>query len=195
MIFAFLERKNPPVPQAAGHRNPMHEKKILKLVLGGIALLLAVFAAGFLAGHLRSNGPDNLQHGIRLESIRAEQRRTDAEYARLADNYARERELNGRIRTIVEDSTELLQSTTPPERSGYVVLIRYFDSGYIPLVPPQGPGYVPFATNQMTTQYLELGDKFLRLEKSYGNLKLCFLISIPAALLTGSLVTALLITK
>jgi hypothetical protein len=47
----------------------MYERKIRPLVLGGL-VVIAAYAAGFLAGHLRANGRNSFQHGIELESIR-----------------------------------------------------------------------------------------------------------------------------
>jgi regulator of replication initiation timing len=45
---------------------------------------------------------------------------------------------------------------------------------------------------QTTTQYLELGGRYLSLEKKYRNLKISLAVSIPLAVLAGSLTTALL---
>jgi septal ring factor EnvC (AmiA/AmiB activator) len=87
----------------------MYEQKIRPLVLGGL-VVIAAYAAGFLAGYLRSNGRDSLEYGIELESIRAEQRRTQTQYEQLRNNYSRERDLNNRIRTTLADSTGILQS-------------------------------------------------------------------------------------
>jgi hypothetical protein len=47
----------------------------------------------------------------------------------------------------------------------------------------------------MTTQYLDLGGKYLSLEKKYKNLKISLAVSIPLAALAGSLTAALLMRK
>jgi hypothetical protein len=47
----------------------------------------------------------------------------------------------------------------------------------------------------MTSQYLDLGNKYLRLEKKYRNLKICLIVSIPVAALAGSLTTALVMGR
>jgi chromosome segregation ATPase len=87
----------------------MNGSKIRSIVTAGL-VLLGAFAAGFLAGSLRANGRDSLRYGVELESVRAEQRRTEEQYFELRVNYTRERELNSRIRNFIESSAELLQS-------------------------------------------------------------------------------------
>jgi hypothetical protein len=87
----------------------MNEKQVFSLVRVAL-VLLAVFAAGFLSGHLYSNRNNRQRYGVEFESVREEQRRVVTQYQQLRVNYTRERELNQRIRTVVEDSTGLLQS-------------------------------------------------------------------------------------
>ncbi|MDR0400069.1 MAG: hypothetical protein LBH51_03925 [Treponema sp.] len=87
----------------------MNEKS-LRFGAAAVLAALAVFAAGFRAGYLRGNGRDNFRHGIELEQIRAEQRRSEEQYQQLRVNYSRERELNSRLRDVVENSAGLLQS-------------------------------------------------------------------------------------
>jgi septal ring factor EnvC (AmiA/AmiB activator) len=87
----------------------MNEKQVSPLVRRAL-VLLALFAAGFLAGYLYSNRNNSRRYGVEFESVRAEQRRVETQYQQLRVNYTRERELNQRIRAVVEDSTGLLQS-------------------------------------------------------------------------------------
>jgi hypothetical protein len=47
--------------------------------------------------------------------------------------------------------------------------------------------------DQLSRQYQDLGNSYLRLETSYRNLNICLLAAIPAALLTGFLTAALVI--
>ncbi|MDR2658461.1 MAG: hypothetical protein LBC27_00515 [Spirochaetaceae bacterium] len=74
------------------------------------ALTLTAFIVGLLAGYFWGSRINRIRHGAELESVRAEQQRTNDEYIKLRDNYTRERELNNRIRTIIAGSTGLLQS-------------------------------------------------------------------------------------
>jgi septal ring factor EnvC (AmiA/AmiB activator) len=87
----------------------MNEKKVFPLVLRG-SMFLALFAAGFAGGYLYSNRNNRQRYGIEFESVREEQRRVETQYQQLRVNYSREREFNSRIRTVVENSTGLLQS-------------------------------------------------------------------------------------
>jgi hypothetical protein len=84
----------------------MHAKALLRTI-GVPALAVAL---GFCAGSVCRNRIDYLKYGPEFESVRAEQQRVNDEYRELADNLARERELNNRVRTIIEGTTELLQS-------------------------------------------------------------------------------------
>jgi DNA repair exonuclease SbcCD ATPase subunit len=80
-------------------------------VLGVHGLVVVVaFAVGVLAGYFFGNRLNRIRYGAELESIRAEQLRTNEQYQQLRANYNRERELNNRIRAIITGSTELLQS-------------------------------------------------------------------------------------
>jgi chromosome segregation ATPase len=103
----------------------MDGKKIRFVAFAGL-VAVAAFAAGFRAGYIRGNGRDSFRHGIELEQARAEQRRTEEQYQQLRINYSRERELNSRIRGIVEDSTGLLQSNdiTISGLRGQISLLR-----------------------------------------------------------------------
>jgi hypothetical protein len=103
----------------------MNEKTVRIMAAAGLAALTA-FAAGFFTGYFRANERNSLRHGIELEHIRAEQRRTEEQYQRLRVNYTRERELNSRIRGIVENSTGLLQSndSTISGLRGQISLLR-----------------------------------------------------------------------
>jgi DNA repair exonuclease SbcCD ATPase subunit len=87
----------------------MNGNKASHLALRGF-VLFALFAAGFLTGYLYSDRNHSRRYGIEFESVREEQRRVETRYQQLRINYSRERELNSRIRTVVEDGTGLLQS-------------------------------------------------------------------------------------
>ncbi|MDR0450727.1 MAG: hypothetical protein LBH26_05640 [Treponema sp.] len=87
----------------------MNGKKVFPLVLC-VFVLFALFAAGFVTGYLYSDRNHSQRYGIEFESVREEQRRVETQYQQLRVNYSRERELNSRIRTAIEDSTGLLQS-------------------------------------------------------------------------------------
>jgi hypothetical protein len=45
----------------------------IRLFILSALIIIAVYAAGFLAGHLRANGRNSLEYGIELESIRNEE--------------------------------------------------------------------------------------------------------------------------
>jgi hypothetical protein len=81
-----------------------------KTLLRTIGLPALAFTIGFFAGSIYRNRINHLKYGPELESVRAEQQRVNGQYRELADNLARERELNNRVRTIIEGTTELLQS-------------------------------------------------------------------------------------
>jgi hypothetical protein len=85
----------------------MNEKKIPLIF---ISLVSITFISGFPGGYFYSNRHNNRRYGIELEPVRAEQRRIEAVYNGLETNYSRERELNNRIREIITDSTNLLES-------------------------------------------------------------------------------------
>ncbi|MDR0663558.1 MAG: hypothetical protein LBF80_05720 [Spirochaetaceae bacterium] len=73
-------------------------------------LVASALIVGILTGYFFGNRLNRIRYGAELESIRAEQLRTNEQYQQLRANYNRERELNNRIRTIITGSTELLQS-------------------------------------------------------------------------------------
>jgi hypothetical protein len=85
----------------------MNKKNIPHIL---ISFIISTFALGFFGGYFLSNRHNNRQYGIELESVRSEQRRIEAAYNRLGDNYSRERALNNRIRDIITDSSSLLES-------------------------------------------------------------------------------------
>jgi hypothetical protein len=126
----------------------MNEKKIRFVVITGL-VGLAAFAAGFRAGYIRGNGRDSFRHGIELEQVRAEQRRTEEQYQQLRINYSRERELNTRIRGVIENSTGLLQSndSTISGLRGQISLLREkiqeLKDIFSGLTPPGDTGGVP----------------------------------------------------
>jgi hypothetical protein len=63
----------------------MYEKKRQRFIIYGV-VILSVFAAGFFAGHLRTNGINSRRYGAELESVRAEQRRVEGEYRTLRES-------------------------------------------------------------------------------------------------------------
>ena len=83
---------------------------VVKRVLLGGALGIVLFAGGFAAGHLWGHRLAALRYRSESDALRAEQRRTEEQYRELGENFRRERELNNRLRTIVESAGELVQS-------------------------------------------------------------------------------------
>jgi chromosome segregation ATPase len=125
----------------------MDEKKVRFMAAAG--LVVVAFAAGFFTGYFRANGRNSLRHGIELEQIRAEQRRTEEQYQQLRVNYTRERELNSRIRGLIENSTGILQSnddTISGLRKQISLLrekIQELKDIFSGFYPPGGTGGVP----------------------------------------------------
>jgi hypothetical protein len=83
---------------------------VAKRVFLGGSLGIVLFAAGFTAGHLWGHRLAALRYRSESDAIRAEQQRTKEQYRELGENLRRERELNNRLRAIVESAGELVQS-------------------------------------------------------------------------------------